>query len=285
MARGLDIGQFQQLPIAQMIEGGVQLAAGRRQLFLPTHLVPTNAEVGSLVEVFVYADHEGEPQATTHVPVAVVGEFAYCPCVAVTRAGAFVSWGIPKDLYVPPDEQVERMVEGRSYVVAVCLDKKGQRPIGSTDLRRHFDYHVEHLEPDDEVELLVVGPSDVGVQVVVERRHRGLIHPNELHRALRPGDELRGFIRNVRYDNRLDIALSRRGLDAITDAQTVILEALRDAGGFLPLHDRSAPSEIERTLGLSKKAFKRGAGGLYKARKISIDDDGIRLVTVASRRP
>ena len=279
------MGQFQQLAIAELIDGGVQLSAGRRQLFLPTHLVPTNAEVGSLVDVFVYADHEGQPQATTHVPVAVVGEFAYCECVAVTRAGAFVKWGIPKDLYVPPDEQVQRMVEGRSYVVAVCLDKKGERPIGSTDLARHYDYDVGHLEPDDDVDLLVVGPTDAGVAVVVERRYRGLIHHNELHRTLRPGDELRGFIRNVRHDNRLDIALSRRGLDAITDAQTVIVEALKAAGGFLPLHDKSSPSEIERALGLSKKAFKRGAGGLYKARRITIEDAGIRLVPTASRRP
>lgn len=261
------------------------LAAGDQRLFLPTHLVPTNADVGTLVEVFVYADHEGRPQATTHTPVAVVGEFAYCECVGVTRAGAFVKWGIPKDLYVPPEQQSTRMVEGRKYVVAIALDKKGERPIGATDLSPHFDYDVEHLQPDDEVELLVVGPTDAGMQVVVERRHRGLIHNSELRGTLRRGAELRGFIRNVRHDNRLDIGLTRRGLDAITDAQTIILEALQAAGGYLPLHDKSPPAQIEQALGLSKKVFKRGAGGLYKSRKITIEDGGIRLVDPASRRP
>jgi predicted RNA-binding protein (virulence factor B family) len=279
MARKVEIGRFHELPVARLVAGGVMLDAGDRELFLPSHQVPQGAEVGTRIEVFVYADKEGQPQATTKQPHARVGEFAYLPCVSVTRAGAFLAWGIPKDLYVPPDEQEVPMREGRSYVVYVGLDHTGERLIGSSRLAAHFDYDVEDIEQGDEVDLLVYGHTDAGVQVVVDQRHRGLVHGTNVFRELRIGSELTGFVDAVRHDNRLDISLHRRGLDGITDAQEVILAALKAAGGSLPLHDRSPPAEIERALGMSKKAFKRGVGGLYKARKIVIEDGGIRLAT------
>ena len=278
MAPAIDIGRFHTLPVARIVDGGVLLSAGERELFLPSHMVPAGAEVGTTIEVFVYADKEGEPAATTKRPHALPGEFALLKCVAVTRAGAFLAWGIPKDLYVPPDEQEVPMREGRSYVVLVDLDAAGERLVGSTRLAKHFDYDVEDVEQGDEVDLLVYGHTEAGVQVVVDQRHRGLIHRAHVHRELPIGTELTGFVDGVRHDNRLDITLQRRGLDGITDAQEIILEALLAAGGSLPLHDDSSPAEIERALGISKKAFKRGVGGLYKARRIVLEDGGIRLV-------
>jgi hypothetical protein len=256
----------------------VLLGAGDDELFLPSHLVPTGAGIGRRIEVFVYADRDGKPQATTRVPAAVLGEFAWLPCVSVTSAGAYLNWGIPKDLYVPPDEQDPPMVEGQRYVACVCLDRKGEKLIGSTRLSKHFDYEVGEVESGDEVDLLVYGRSSAGVQVVVDQRHRGLIHCSDLYRELSVGTELRGFVDGVRHDHRLDIVLTRRGLDGITDAQQVLLQALERAGGSLALHDRSPPAEIERALGMSKKAFKRAAGSLYKQRRIVIDDTGIRLL-------
>ena len=275
----MEIGKHNRLPVVELVAGGVLLDAGERQLFLPSHLLEAGVAVGDRVEVFVYTDGEGAPQATTWQPAATLGEIACLRCVTVTRSGAYLDWGVPKDLYVPPDQQTTRMVEGRRYVVAVCLDRKGERLMGSAHLSEHFDYDVDDVSPGDEVDLLVYGRTDAGVQVVVSRRHRGLIHNAHVHQPLPIGTQLRGFVDNVRHDNRLDITLARPGLEGIKDAEETILAALRAAGGSLPLHDKSPPAVIERALGISKKAFKRGVGGLYKARKIVIEDDGIRLVT------
>jgi uncharacterized protein len=274
----IEVGRFHVLRVAEHVSGGVLLDAGDRGLFLPSHLLEGDAAIGDRIEVFVYTDGEGAPQATTWRPAAVLGEIAYLKCVAVTRAGAYLDWGVPKDLYVPPDQQATRMVEGRRYVVAVCLDRKGERLMGSAHLAEHFDYDVEDVSPGDEVDLLVYGRTEAGVQVVVNRRHRGLVHDTDVYRKLPVGTQLRGFVDNVRHDNRLDVSLTRRGMEGMKDAQETILAALKAAGGSLPLHDQSSPQAIERALGMSKKAFKRGVGGLYKARKIVIDEDGIRLL-------
>ncbi len=278
MTNAIEIGRFHELSVASLVEGGVLLQAGSRELFLPSHLTPTNVEVGQGVDVFIYTDRDGAPQATTKVPAAIVGEFAYLECVSVTGAGAFLDWGVPKDLYVPPVEQTTRMVEGRSYVVAICLDRKGERLMGSAHLSKHFDYDVEHFDSEDEVDLLVHGHSDAGVQVVVDHRYRGLIHKAEVHQRLNLGAQLRGYVHKVRHDNRLDVVLTRRGVNGIQDARESILAALEAAGGSLPLNDKSSPAQIERALQMSKKAFKRGVGGLYKARRIVMDERGISLV-------
>jgi len=274
----IEVGRFHRLSVVELVAGGVLLGAGDRDLFLPSHLLEPDVAVGQRVEVFVYTDGEGAPQATTWRPALTLGEIGYLKCVSVTRSGAYLDWGVPKDLYVPPDQQTTRMVEGRRYVVAVCMDRKGERLMGSAHVAEHFDYDVDDVAPGDEVDLLVYGRTEAGIQVVVDRRHRGLVHHSNVYRKLPIGTELRGFVDQVRVDNRLDITLARPGVEGMKDAQAVILAALKAAGGSLPLHDRSAPEAIERALGMSKKAFKRGVGGLYKARKIVIEDGGIRLV-------
>jgi predicted RNA-binding protein (virulence factor B family) len=278
MTQAIEIGRFHELKVVELVRGGVLLGAAGRDLFLPSHLAPEGVAIGHRLEVFIYVDRDAAPQATTAVPAAVLDEFAYLQCVSVTRAGAYLSWGVPKDLYVPPDEQETPMVEGTGYVAVVCLDRMGERLIASSSLNRHFDYDVEKVQIDDEVDLLVYGHMGAGVQVVVDRRHRGLIHQADVYSKLAIGTELRGRVHQIREDNRLDIVLTRPGVAGIEDAQEVILAALKQAGGSLPLHDRSEPKDISRALGMSKKAFKRGVGGLYKAKRIVIHDDGISLI-------
>lgn len=278
MPHPLEIGVFHDLRVVNIVDGGVLLDGGGVDLFLPSHLCPDDVALDTVIEVFVYVDHDGAPQATTHEPSATVGEFAYLKCVSVTRAGAYLDWGVPKDLYAPPDEQTTPMVEGQRYVVAICLDRKGERLIASTHLTKHFDYDVSALVVDQAVELLVYAHSELGAHVVVDRCHRGLIHSSEVHGFLPIGSTQRGFVRVIRDDNRLDIVLSRRGLAGMKDAERKILAALERAGGSLALHDGSTPEQIERALGLSKKAFKRGVGRLYKARRITIGDGSIALV-------
>lgn len=276
MTRGIEIGTFHRLRVAETVEGGVLLDGAGTDLFLPAHQAQADAAVDDWVNVFVYGDHDGAPQATTKMPAASLGEVALLRCVSVTPAGAYLAWGIPKDLYVPPNEQEVPMVQGGTYVAAVCLDRKGERLIASSHLSAHFDYDVK-VQPDDEVALLVYGHCDAGIQVVVAHRYRGMIHRSDVYRELAVGDELTGYVQNVRDDNRLDIRLTRPGTEGMQDAQVVILAALRKAGGSLALHDRSSPKEIEGALGMSKKAFKRGIGGLYKARKIVLSDGAIAL--------
>ncbi|MEE9385516.1 MAG: S1-like domain-containing RNA-binding protein [Nannocystaceae bacterium] len=283
MTNLIEIGRFCELEVAELVRGGVRLDGmlldgAARELFLPALQTPTDVEVGHTIEVFIYADHDGNPQATTQKPAATLGDFVCLKCAAVTSSGAFLAWGISKDLYAPPNEQDVRMVEGRSYVVRVCLDRKGERLIASGQLSKQLDYDVESIKPDDEVDLLVYGRVEAGVPVIVNQRYRGLIHQTDIHQSLVVGTKLRGYVRQIRDDNRLDIGLVRRGVGGIHDAQEAILAALAQAGGSLPLHDKSSPDEIKRLLGMSKKAFKRGVGGLYKAKRIAIDEQSITLI-------
>ena len=275
MKRSRVLGTFQSLPVVDTRGDEVLLGSEADPVRLPVQEAPE--QLGDRVRVFLYADRDGAPRATTRTPRATLGGFACMRCVAVTGAGAFMDWGLEKDLYIPPHEQAQRIFEGKDYVVSVQLDRKGERLIGTTHLASHFDYDVGHLREGTAVTILVYGHAEPGVQVVVDQRHRGLVHHDDTRGPMRIGTERTGYIRNVRGDNRLDIVLERRSKAGILDVAEVIHDALVAAGGSLPLHDRSTPEEIERRLGMSKKAFKRGVGSLYKARRIVLSDDGIAL--------
>lgn len=277
MRRAPEIGRFQTFEIEELGPEGARLASSGPELILPTEDVDPQLGVGDRVRVFIYQDRTGAPCPTTARPVAPLGGFAPMRCVATTASGAYLDWGLPKDLYVPPHEQAQRMHQGRDYVVVVCLDRKKERLIGSTHLASHFDYDVRSVLEDDEVELLVYGRTDAGIQVVVDQRHRGLIHHSDVYGTMKLGSTHTGYIRRIRDDNRLDIRLKKRGKAGMLDARDTVLQALEDGGGFLPLHDRSAPAEIERRLGMSKKAFKKAVGLLYKARTVELRDEGIAL--------
>jgi len=277
MQRPLALGRFQTLEVTEATDDRITLRAPDRVLLLPASEAPPDVEVGGQLRVFIYEGRDGTPQATTVSPVAALGEFASMRCVSVTHAGAYMDWGLPKDLYVPPFEQAQRMEEGRDYVVYVMLDRKGERLMGSTHVATYLDYDVEDIDIDQEVELLVYGKIDAGIQVIVDQRHRGLVHHSDVYGPMKLGSQHTGYVREIRGDNRLDIRLKRRGKAGMLDAQATVLQALEDAGGFLPLHDRSDPAEIEKHLGMSKKAFKKGVGILYKARTIELRDGGIAL--------
>ncbi len=285
MRRPLEIGRFQTLEVVETFSDGVWLGAHGRDLLLPTEEVPPGTAVGQRLRVFIYVDRDGLAQATTATPATGLGGFATMRCVAVTRAGAYMDWGLPKDLYVPPYEQAQTIEEGQRYVVTVLMDRKQERLIGSTHLASHLDYDVRDVLVDDEVELLVYGRNDAGIQVVVDQSHRGLVHHSDVYGTMDVGTTRTGYVWNIRDDNRLDIRLKKRGKAGMLDAQDTVLEALRTAGGFLPLHDRSDPAQIDRRLGMSKKAFKKAVGGLYKARKLVLQEGGIALAPEPEPEP
>ena len=271
------VGQYNTLEVVREADPGLYLGSIDDAVLLPWRYVPDGTEVGQRLRVFVYTDSEDRRIATTLTPTAVVGDFAYLEVVDVSRHGAFLNWGLPKDLFAPHNEHHQHVEVGDKFVFAVSLDDRTGRVKASNQLRHHFDYDVADMQEGDEVDLLVYGHNEVGVLVVVDGRHAGIIYKNELFRPLREGDELTGYVKLVRPDNKIDVRLQRIGADASDDAQRVILQALHANGGFLALHDKSSPEQIRSTLALSKKAFKRALGALYKARKVELLAAGVKL--------
>lgn len=274
----IPIGKYCTLRVVSRDRYGLRLGDGREEVLLPNKFVPEGAEVGQSLRVFVYTDSEDTPIATTQVPHAQVGEFACLTVVDVTPHGAFLDWGLDKDLFVPNNQQHRPMAVGQKHVVAVYLDERTDRVAAAGRIAEFLDYDVSDLEVGAKVELLVYGFNRFGAQVIVDGRYGGLVYASETFVRLHVGSTLSGFIASVRDDNKLDISLQRRGAEALSDARTVIVEALERAGGFLPLHDGSSPEDIYAQLALSKKSFKAALGGLYRERRVELSDTGVRLV-------
>lgn len=274
----IEIGKYNELTVARRASVGVYLGTEEDAVLLPRKHVPKGAAPGDRMRVFVHHDSEGRLVATTKAPAATLGGLAVMEVVGLSPHGAFVDWGLEKDLFVPTIEQHRPMELGSRHVVEVRLDERTNRLIGSSRLARYFDAEVDHLDPGREVNLLVWAFNDVGVQVVVDGRHSGLVYASAVRGDLEIGDELRGYVERIRDDGKIDIALRKLGRSAEIDAQSVILGALESSDdGFLPLHDKSSPDAITRRLDLSKRVFKAAVGGLYKRELIELCADGIRL--------
>ncbi len=271
----IQIGHTQALPVLAADERGALLGDEHTQVLLPAQEIAFDVVPGELIEVFVYTTNQG-PMATLATPALELGGFAYLPVVEANEFGAFVDWGLPKDLLVPFGNQYEPMEPGRSYVVGLRLHLKTMRLVGTTVLSGLFDDDVSGLNPGDPVDLMVYGRIEQGHQVTVAGRHAGLIYRDQTYRRLKNGDTLKGWVDRVRDDHRLDIVLQRPGRAGTDDASAAILAAIDANGGSLPLHDKSSPVAIQRRLHMSKKAFKRAVGRLYKARLIELSDEGIR---------
>lgn len=271
------IGHSQKLPITEFVKQGVLVGSAGRTALLPRRDVPAGAKEGDIVEVFVYPDKEGELIATTLLPFAEVGEFAYLEVLEVSRHGVHLDWGLPRDLFMPFALQHERVRQGDRIVVYVDLDEQG-RLFASNKLAAYFDNDVSSLEDGQEVRLLVYGANHLGALVVVNGRYTGMVYKNEQFQRVRTGDDLTGYIKQRRHDGKLDISLRREAQEGVLDARDVIQAALARKGGFLALHDKSKSELIQRELNMSKKQFKKAIGGLYRDRLITLEPDGIRAV-------
>ncbi|GAB2541301.1 CvfB family protein [Spirosoma aerophilum] len=247
-------------------------------ILLPNKYVPDTLEVDDDIDVFVYTDSEDRPIATTLTPAIQRNEFAALQVVAVTPAGAFLDWGLEKDLLVPHREQSRPMEVGQWYVVFMYLDTATNRLVASSKVSRFLDDDVQDLAIGDEVQLLAYELTDLGVNVIINNRHKGLVYANEIFRTVRPGDPLIGYIKNIRDDSRIDVSLQRIGFENVEPNARRILATLKAENGFLPLTDSTPPEEIYAALEMSKKTFKKAIGTLYRERKIVIEDKGIRLV-------
>jgi predicted RNA-binding protein (virulence factor B family) len=273
------IGKRNLLPILRSVPPGYILDGGERgDILLPGRYIPKGVIPGGIIDVFVYRDSEDRLVATTETPHAEVGQFALLRVVSVNpRVGAFLDWGLEKDLLLPMREQTSAIALGSWVLVRVALDERSDRIIASARLNRYLDLQPPTYREGQPVNLMVIDETPLGFNVVVENAHRGLLYKSDLSGSLAPGQPLEGFIRSIRPDGKLDVSLDRAGYARVAPLAEQIIEALKDGGGRLPYHDGSSPEEIRAVFGVSKKAFKQAIGALYRARKIRMDERGIEL--------
>lgn len=276
----IEVGKFNTLEIVKILSFGAYLDGGEgKEILLPTRYVPKDAKVGSKVEAFIYHDNEGRIIATTQHPYAVVGEFKLMKVRTVSRAGAFLEWGIMKDLFVPFREQKSTMIEGHWYLVYVKLDHVSGRVMGSAKIEKYLDNVPPEYEHNQEVNLIVADETDLGYKVIINNTHTGLLYRNEIFQPLKRGEELKGYIKEVRDDEKIDVSLTPTGYQQkVGGISDLILTKLEEANGFIPVHDKSDPELIHEWFHCSKKAFKQAVGALYKRQAISLEPDGIRLI-------
>jgi len=275
----IKIGQSYELDVVKSVDFGVYLdAQDLGEVLLPNRYVPDDLSVGDSIEVFLYLDSEDLPIATTEKPKACVGEFAYLEVVDTTSVGAFLDWGLDKDVLVPFSEQHRPMVVGRSYLVYLYVDKVDERITASSKIDKFLDDEKpHHFQPKQAVDLIIANSTDLGYKAIVNHSHWGVLYKNEVFQRLSFGQSIKGFIKNVRPDRRIDLTL--QGGQETRDKNTkIILKYLEKNNGFAAVHDKSDPELISELFGMSKKSFKKSIGGLYKQRVISIEDNGIRLI-------
>ena len=272
------IGRLNRLTVKSRRDYGVHLDGGESgDILLPTQYVPENCQVGDGVEVFIYVDREDHLRATTQRPDVTVGQFARLPVVSNSDSGTYLDWGLELDLFVPHSEQKQRMREGRSYVVFVFLDEKTNRITASSRLDKFLSQQPPDYAEGEEVDLIIYEKTDLGYRAIVNLAHEGMIYENEVFQKLILGQELKGYIKKIREDLKIDLSLQRPGYQGVDEVSQSILATIEKHGGRIDVTDKSQPEEIYTLFGVSKKTFKKAIGGLYKKRLIMIDTSGIEL--------
>lgn len=248
------------------------------EVLLPNKYLTDNMELGQKVDVFIYNDSEDRPVATTETPLIELNNFAFLTVKDVNQFGAFLDWGLEKDLLVPFKEQNSKMVEGGIYLVRLIVDEQTNRLIGTAKINRYLDEKPTNLEIGDEVDLFVAGATDLGQKVIVNNRYAGLIFEDRIVQPLEDGQTLKGYVEFIRQDGKIDISLVPLGIEKFDFFTERLLEYLNEHGGKIELTDKSAPDLIRAALGISKKSFKKAVGNLYKKKIIKLNDDSIELI-------
>ncbi|MBU2951713.1 GntR family transcriptional regulator [Tamlana agarivorans] len=275
----ITLGQVNTLEILRESEHGIYLIDNEdNQVLLPTRYVPDTFKIYDKLDVFVYLDNEERPVASTDMPYIKRGEFALLRCNQVTDYGAFLDWGLVKELFCPFKEQAFNMKPGGWYLVHCYLDEKTERLVASSKTNRFLDNTNLTVQQFDQVDLIVSHPSDIGMNVIVNKIHSGLIYKDQIFKDISVGDKLTGIVKKVRPGNKLDISLGQIGYRNIEPNAERILHELQDNSGYMNLTDKSSPEAIKDQLQMSKKNFKKAIGALYKERQIEIKSDGIYLV-------
>lgn len=274
----IELGKYNTLKIVRDTSVGLFLSDETTDVLLPNKYVPKRFEIEDEIKVFVYLDHEERLTATTLKPYIQRDEFAYLKVSYINQYGAFLDWGLEKDLFVPFKEQARKMEEGKRYLVYAYLDEKTDRLVASSKLNQFLEQETVDLEPNQEVDLIVSHITELGINVIINSKYKGLLYKDEVFENLTPGKKLKGYIKNIREDKKIDVSLTKQGFDGIEDNAQTVLEELKSSNGFLRLTDNSHPEEIKTVLKMSKKAFKKAIGSLYKQKLITIKEDGIYLI-------
>ncbi len=276
----ISIGKVNSLKLVKILSFGIYLDAFEKgEILMPAKYVPDNTKTGDIIDAFIYLDSEDKLIATTEIPYAQINEFAYLQVVAVNQMGAFVDWGLPKNLLVPFREQKIRLKEGAFSWVYIYLDEQTQRLVASAKIENFFSKAIPPFNIQDKVNVMIYKKTDLGYKVIVDQAYQGMIFANEAFQSLEIGQKHKAYIKNIREDGKLDITLYKTGYNQVVDFSAVLLDAIQNAKGYLALHDKSSAEEIYHTFGVSKKVFKKAVGDLYKKQLIRIESDGLYLLT------
>jgi len=275
-----EIGKYNVLKVVKDLDFGLYLDGGEElgEILIPRRYVPVNCTVDSELEVFIYLDSEDRLIATTEMPDAIVGEFAYLEAISVGKVGAFLDWGLPKDLLVPFREQKVNIEQGKKYVVYVYLDDESGRIAASSKIEKFLDNLPPEFKEGEEVDVMIYSETEMGYKAIINGVQTGMIYGNEVFRNLKKGEKLKAYIKKVREDDKIDLMIEKPGYQKVDGIAQSILDKLKSLGGFMDITDKSKADEISRRLGISKKSFKKAIGSLYKQRIVIIEDDGIRLL-------
>ena len=279
----INVGQFNLMRVDRKVDFGFYMDDGGEGILLPKRFVPSGLQIGDTISVFVYHDSDNRLIATTQEPFAVVGDIAALKVVEVTSQGAFLDWGLMKDLFVPVSQQLSTMRLGGKYLVKLYIDAQTGRVAATEKIDKQISNDNLTVKEGEKVKIQVYRESDIGYVVIVNQVHQGLVYKNEVFTHLHIGQFIdEAFVKKIREDNKLDIGLGKQGGEKLADDNQKIMSLLKSHKGFLPYHDKSAPDDIYAFFGMSKKAFKMNVGMLYKLKLISIEEDGIHLIPEAT---
>ncbi|MBK8711344.1 MAG: RNA-binding protein [Niastella sp.] len=274
----IQAGEYYNLKIMRLADPGAYLDDGKDGVLLPNRFVPPGANIGDELRVFIYHDSEDRPIATTQNPKGTVGEIVKLVAVSVTPQGAFLDWGLMKDIFVPRSQQISLMRTQGAYLVKIYVDEKTGR-VAATE-RFEQDLNNENLDVKemDEVQLTVLRRTDIGYLMIINNKYTGVLHFNEIYRNITAGDQFKGYIKKIYEDNKIDVVAGTAGYKRVEDESEKIIRLLKEHDGYLPYHDKSNPDDIYDFFGMSKKTFKMTIGALYKQRKIELVKTGIKLL-------
>ena len=276
------MGQYNRLKVIKQLDFGIYLDGYEDEILMPTQYVPADVEIGDFLDVFIYRDSEDRVIATSLEPYGTVGEFAYLTVNAATPLGVFLDWGLPKDLFVPFKQQRENMVVGKSFLVFIHLDTQTDRIVASAKIERFLEEDVSELSEGMQVDLLPYEYTDMGIKALINQRYMGVLYRDEVFKPIELGKPTTGFIKKIRSDQKVDLALTEQSYNRIEGSKSDLYKKLLATNGFLPFTDKSDPALITRTFGMSKKDFKKAVGGLLKEKKIILKEDGIHAISPES---
>jgi uncharacterized protein len=275
----VEVGHKNKLAVVKEVDFGLYLDGGERgEILLPSNSVPADWEIGKELDVFIYRDSEDRIIATTETPYAMVGEFAMMKCISLTNIGAFLDWGLAKDMFVPFREQKVKMIVGRWYLVHVYLDFETERVVASAKIDKFLDNIPPEYNPGDEVNIIVAERTDLGYKVIIDHAFWGILYENEVFTELNKGQILKAYVKKIREDDKIDLSLHRYGYRKVEDNLQRILDKLESEGGEVFLSDKSSPEDIYDMFGISKKTFKQAIGNLYKQKLIDITTQSIKKI-------